>query len=61
MSQRINSDKIILMIMILNIAVLIRNIGLNKNPFIVAIEGHRKKYLVRIEFDIFFVNLLIVC
>ena len=47
--------------MILNIAALIKNIGPNKSLFLVAIEDHRKKYLVRIEFDIFFVNLLIVC
>lgn len=57
MSQRVNSGKIIYMIMILNIAVLIRNIDLNKNLFMQAIEGQLKKYLVRIEFDIFFIML----
>lgn len=53
MSKRINSETIISIIMILNIAVLIRNIDQNKSLFLVAIEGHRKKYLVRIKFDIF--------
>ena len=54
MSKKIYSDKITQMILILNIAVLILNIGPNRNLFMVAIEGHPKKYLARIEFDIFF-------
>lgn len=56
MSKKIYNDKIIQMILIPNIAVLILNIGRNRNLFMVAIEGHLKKYLARIEFDIFFSN-----